>query len=201
MFHRAKRVIGIWIPVGQIRDCHPRELETELGEGKLEGKEAEERNEEEGKPNRKEKCSWKESLCPCHLISRKTQKSLRGKISSLLSKRKSIITPHSWNLCWNILIPTYVIPKDQESQQYTCAPCPVTAHRTKKLITMLRQSAWLLLHALCTTVTVGQLKVLAWCQELHATHSWKRSLLWRTWCPNPQIKHPWQRLGESDQLK
>ena len=60
--------------------------ETELEEGKLDGKEAEENNEEEGTPKRKKmkKWPWKESCCPCHLTNRKTSKSLLEDIGSFL---------------------------------------------------------------------------------------------------------------------
>lgn len=85
MFHRAKRVIGVWIPTGQIRDCHPRELETELEEGKLERKEAEERGmkRKESLIERRSALGRKVST-HAPLLAEKAQKSLRGKISSLL---------------------------------------------------------------------------------------------------------------------
>lgn len=67
MFHRAKRIVENWIPTRKTLNCLPMELETELEE------EAGERNEEEGKPNRKEtkKWPWKKSLRSCHPAKRK----------------------------------------------------------------------------------------------------------------------------------
>lgn len=68
MFHRVKAGLPQDRP-----STAPQGIRNRAPGERVEGKEAEERNEEEGNPNRKEtkKCPWKESSCAFHLISRK----------------------------------------------------------------------------------------------------------------------------------